>query len=85
MYMCMCVYLKLYKGDNSEGIEALRKVMLRAVTNTQNTVDKNESFVANGNTQTQGFLGWWTVFLGPRLLPYCGSVLIPAGSQQVRK
>ena len=78
IYMCVCVSETLQRRlDNSEGIEASRKVMLRAVTHTQNTVDKNKSFVANGNIQPQGFLGWWTVFLWPRLLPYCGSVLIP--------
>ena len=54
--VCVCVSETLQRRlDNSEGIEVLRKVMLRAVTNTQNTVDQNTSFAANGNIQHRGF------------------------------
>ena len=40
--VCVCVSETLQRRfDNSEGIEVLRKVTLRAVTNAQNTVDQN--------------------------------------------
>ena len=60
--VCVCVSETLQRRfDNSEGIEVLRKVMLRAVTNTQNTVDKTKVLLQMGTSNT-GVSGWWTVF-----------------------
>ena len=72
--VCVCVSETLQRRfDNSEGIEVLRKVMLRAVTNAQNTVDQNKSFAANGNIQHRGFwlLGSLSGTQAPSILWLC--------------